>query len=181
MITLEKQIAMPYKEIIYKQDIVTISFDDNNFRVERIKDATIETCTMQYILPVLGLPYYTWLQGLWEGKTLGAEANPLAKELYEDYIVKALAYFVKYEMIIDLSYPMNNKGITVPSDNEGYHKAVSDQINTVKEQTFRKAQAYISRVYVFISDNITALNEEAGSDNQLDIADKSESMSGFIY
>ncbi len=95
-------------------------------------------------------------------KISGAAKNtsPLAKlkirkpngVLVEDYIRKYLAFGVKFEMLPDMSYNTTSQGVvenvaefTMPVD--------SKKLNFLRNETYKKSEAYQRRMIKFLQDN----------------------------
>ena len=176
-----------YKKIIYKQDVLNIAFENKNFNVNNILDTRIQSCTVKYIQPILGDDFYSWFADTFTDCNLTEATNPYAYELYIDYIRNALSYYVKYEMIIDNTYPITNAGVTIQPDSEGYHKAMFESVAAVKKQALTDAQGFIERAVSYIAANRTDLNTECedavdadGNTVILKESETADTQSGFI-
>jgi hypothetical protein len=66
-----------------------------------------------------------------------------------DYLIRTLSWFVKFEIMNDLQYNTSNSGITTNIDD--FSTAVSQkQYDLIKQDTYRKATVYLNDMIDFL-------------------------------
>lgn len=126
--------------LISPQQVIDLSFaKSDQITIDSIKDTKIDAAQEKFIRPVLGDLY----QSLVEDKYT---------QLLEEYIQPALAYYVRYTIIPDLSLKLNDIGVQNPFTAHS-NAATDKQRAELRLQAKDDANALLDKAIRYISDN----------------------------
>lgn len=130
---------------ITKAEVIDIAFERGKLREEYIKDAKVEICEEQFIRPVLGSDLYEHLNQ--DNANLNADETAL-----KVLLKKAIAYYVKYECLPDISLQVGNKGVQLGETD--YSQVASDtQRGVLRETALNNGHTLINRAVRHIESN----------------------------
>lgn len=130
--------------LITASEVIEIAFPNYKFDTARIKDAVIEVAELQHIKPALTKDLY---KKLVTGNITGKYAT-----LLNEYIKKALAYFVKYECLPDVIIDLANAGAF--QNNSEFASAAPDRmLGDLREATLVQARVLMDNAMEYIEDN----------------------------
>lgn len=130
--------------LITAQQVIDYSFTNANTKATLIKDAYIFAAEHDYLKPAIGEDLYnaivTEKDSTWTG---------LNQTLYETYLIKALAFYVKLLVLPDLNINTSNAGLMVNST-EFSSQATSSQRAELAESTRKMASIFIKGALSYI-------------------------------
>jgi hypothetical protein len=125
---------------VMSNSITNLNFDTTLISMNMIKLAEIN-----HLEKPLSRLYYEELVTENDAGTLSV-AN---QTLMNDYLIRTLSWFVKFEIMNDLQYNTSNSGITTNIDD--FSTAVSQkQYDLIKQDTYRKATVYLNDMIDFL-------------------------------
>lgn len=133
--------------LISAEEVISIAFGNKNTNPLLIKSTMIDAAQERHIRPILNNLYDILIvnPALLTGYNL---------ILYQDYLVPSLAYYVKYEVLPDLTITTGSKGTRVSND-EFTNLATDKQRAEIAEKTKDFADALRDKMLRYINDNIT--------------------------
>lgn len=148
--------------IITADEVINISFNPKD-QVDSgvINEFRIESAQLKYIAPVLGNVYKNIISGE-------------HAEFSEKFIKPALAFYVKYTILGELSVKIGNSGIT-RNRNTNYEKVSAQEISRLRRETKETADLLLKKAIAFIIDNRELFSEYTGNIN-----DKKATVNGGI-
>lgn len=126
--------------LITQDKIIDLAFSKvDQITTDAIKSTKIEAAELKYIAPALGRLYGELCKGRYE-------------ELVEGYIAPALAYFVRYEIIPDLSLKVGNAGTQMAfTDNTA--AATDAQRNAARQSAKDSAEVLLQAAVDYLNNN----------------------------
>ena len=94
-------------QLILAQEVISKSFTNKNTLELLIKENFIEVAQEQHIRPVLGDDFYDEIVKQNNDNNLSVDN----KKLLDDFIKDALAFYVKFEVLDDISFNTTSKGV----------------------------------------------------------------------
>lgn len=123
---------------------------------------TIKYVQDSRILPIIGTALYTRIQTLITTDPTGATWPADYKRLLDIYIIDALIWYVLYELPLDISYQVWNKGILRKQGQDTDLPTMSDLLD-IGNHNKNKAEFYGNRLKVYLQQNATASYPEYNS------------------
>lgn len=135
------------------------SYLDENVDVKLIKDV-IELCQDKYILPLLGTALYNEVAD----KIDNDQISGSYETLLENYIHKALKWYVLYEGIPTLTYKFMNKSI-VKKNSENSSPIDTEEVTRLMDNFRNNAEMFAQRLtsYLIANNTTFTLYDNAGS------------------
>lgn len=128
------------RTLIAPQQVVELAFSANNpISPASIKEAKIIAAQEKYLRPVLGKLYDALLDGKYS-------------ELLDEYIRPALAHYVRYAIIPDLSLRLGDKGVLNPFSDHA-NAATDKQRAELRQQDKEDANILIDNAVRYISEH----------------------------
>jgi hypothetical protein len=149
-------------QFVTSQEVINNSFTQSNTDPNFIKDELINQTQLKHIKPVLGEDLYDLIVSENNASSLSA-AN---QYIFDNYIVKAMWWFVKYDVITDIQYRTGSKGVTVPSS-VGAATQVENAVGNTMTTAFNTAIKIMERMTEYIEDNDTDYPTYNSGDNVL--------------
>ena len=149
-------------QFVTSQEVINNSFTQINTDPNLIKEELIEQTQLKHIKPVLGKDLYELIVSENNASSLST-AN---QYLFDNYIVKAMWWFVKYDSITDIQYKTGSKGVTVPSS-LGAAETTENTVSNVMTNAFNTAIKIMERMTEYIEDNDTDYPTYNSGDNVL--------------
>ena len=131
--------------LITSNEVISNSITNLNFDATLISNNMIKLAEINHIEKPLSRPFYEELVTQHHGATLTADNQTLM----DDYLVRTLSWFVKFEIMNDLQYNTSNSGIMTNIDD--FSTAVSQkQYDLMKQDVYRKATVYLNDMIDFL-------------------------------
>lgn len=143
-------------KFITQQEVIDIAFT-REIRPEYVPESKIDIAEMQFVQPVLGEKLY---------QALNVDNTQLSAEqvVAKVHIKKALAYYVKYEILPDLGLQASNRGINL-RDTEMNTPASDRQRGELRETALNNGHTLIGRATQYIEENPQHFPEYTRSGN----------------
>ena len=137
--------------LVNSTQIIAFAFNTSgNFDATLISNSIIKLTEIAHIEKPLGREFYEELVTEHHANTLYANNTTLL----DDYLYRALSYFVKYELMNDIQYNTTSSGIVTNIDE--FSQAVDgDSFKRMKEDTYRKANIFLDDMIEYLTDNPT--------------------------
>lgn len=128
------------RSLITPKQVIELAFSAGNaLSPTSIKESKIIAAQEKYLRPVLGKLYDALLEGNYP-------------ELLEDYLRPALAHYVRYAIIPDISLRLNDKGVQMPFSDHA--NAASDkQRAELRQQDREDADVLLDMAVRYISEH----------------------------
>lgn len=165
--------ALFYSPTQIKEDTPLSKNVDDKYLTE-----TILYCQDIYIQKKIGSTLYDELKSDVNASTL----TGVNKTLMDNYIRKALKWYVMAETVYEVSFPVTNKGV-VSRDGEASTAADRRAIDLVYERYKNKAEHYTQRLINFLCENDTDYPSytDPGSGADVIHPDKDMAFSSTLY
>ncbi len=134
-------------QLITATEIIDLAFTNNTVDENIVKDSFIEIAQEEHIRPVLGDDLYDEIVTQNDAATLTA-AN---QTLLDDYIVPALAFYSKYELMDDMSINTTDKGLQI-LESDFSRAANSDERGDMKNKAKKHGDTYADKMTRFLND-----------------------------
>lgn len=144
---------MPYNNVNNLDRLVTkvevkSSLANLNFDSNLITDDIIKIAEITHIEKVIGREFYEELVTQHDPTGSLSAAN---QTLMDDYLVRCLSWFVRFETLNDLQYNTTGSGIMENIDD--FSQAVSPkQFDLIKQDVYRKATLFLQDMLDFMND-----------------------------
>jgi len=126
---------------------VLATLSNPNFDAGLITDDVIKIAEITHIEKTIGREYYEELVIQHHNATLTAD-NTI---VMNDYLIRCLCWFVRFEILNDLQYQTTNSGVMQNIDD--FSQAVSPkQFDLIKQDVYRKAKLFLQDMLDFIND-----------------------------
>lgn len=137
-------------QFVTAQQVITNVFSSIKTDVNLIKTTTIEQTQLKHIRPVLTEDLYDLIVSENNASSLSA----VNQTIFDTYIVPAMYWFVKYDVLIDVQYKSNSKGV-----NKGFgdfsSQGNNDELSYVMHSAFATGIKILERMTKYIEDNDT--------------------------
>jgi len=131
--------------LITSNEVISNSITNLNFDATLISQNMIKLAEINHIEKPLSRPFYEELVTQHHNATLTTDNQTLM----DDYLVRTLSWFVKFEIMNDLQYNTSNSGIMTNIDD--FSTAVSQkQYDLMKQDVYRKATVYLNDMIDFL-------------------------------
>lgn len=142
------------KKLITADEVIEISFTDDETDPDVIKDAIIDVAEFNHILTALGDPedFADSLYHEIQTENIAEALTPDNLTLLDEYIKPALAFYVKFEILEDLHIRTVNQGLQVNSSEFGT-PASSSQRSDLSKRVFSHATALKEKMLSFLEEN----------------------------
>lgn len=135
-------------QLITAADIITNAFTNNTVDPNVIKDNFIEIAQEEHIFPVLGEDLYDEIVDQNNTASLTAENTTLL----DTYIKPALAFYVKYEILDDMSVNTTDKGLQIP-ESDFSRAANSEERADMKNKAKKHGDTLADKMTRFLKDS----------------------------
>lgn len=135
-------------QLITATEVIELAFTNNTVDALVIKDTFIEISQEEHILPVLQEDLYNEIVDQNNTSTLTTENQTLL----DDYITPALAFYVKYEILDDMSVNTTDKGLQVP-ESDFSRAANSSERGDMKSKSKKHADTFADKMTRFLKEN----------------------------
>ena len=142
--------------LITAQQVVDEAFQDVNMFASKIKDAHIEVAQEDYLRPILGDDFYDHM--------VANHDQPPYVDLIADYLLKPLAFFVKYVVLPEVTISITALGMTMTQP-EGTIAVSDKQAGLMREQAKNNAIALMNKAMRYIDDNDDTFTEYSQADS----------------
>ncbi len=139
--------------LITAEQVISISFTHANTKTALIKDAYILAAQEDFIKPALGVDLYNLIVSEKESGTY----TGLNQTLYETWILKALAFYVKLLILPDMNVNTTNAGL-VGNNTEFSSQVESQKRAELAQATRQMADVFIKGAMNYISENYASFN-----------------------
>lgn len=133
--------------LVTPQEVVERAFTNSeSFDYALLKDYIIEATQLRWLLPVLG-------GDLWDELVTEGDAGSYSatNQILVDKLISPMAFFVKYELIPDMSINQTDAGLQVI--NTEYSTAATDsQRGKIQDQALTHAQTHLKEVVRWLED-----------------------------
>ncbi len=136
--------------LVSEQFIKDTTVIDENVDMKLIRD-TIELCQDKYILPLIGTGLYNEITA----QILASSVSALNTTLINDYIAKALKWWVQYEGADVFTYKFNNKSI-VKRNSDNSTPIDMEEVRRIMEKWRTNAELYSQKITDFLIANSSA-------------------------
>jgi|TARA_B100001094_G_scaffold332747_1_gene406243 hypothetical protein len=144
---------MPYNNVndlarlVTKNEVIS-SLANVNFDPNLITDDIIKIAEITHIEKVIGREFYEELVTQHDPTGTLTTAN---QTLMDDFLVRCLSWFVRFETLNDLQY--NTTGTGIMENIDDFSQAVSPkQFDLIKQDVYRKATLFLQDMLDYISD-----------------------------
>ena len=135
-------------QLITATQVKDLAFTNDTADINVIKDSFIEIAQEEHIRPVLGNDLYDEIVAQNNSATLTAENTTLL----DDYIVPALAFYSKFELLDDMSVNTTSKGLQI-LESDFSRAANSDERGDMKNKAKKHADTYADKMTRFLNDS----------------------------
>ncbi len=131
-----------------------MAFIDDETDPDTIKETIIDVAEFNHILTALGDPedFAGSLYHEIQSQNIAATLTPDNQTLLDEYIVQALAFYVKFEILEDLHIRTVNQGLQVNSSEFGT-SASNSQRSDLSKRVFSHATALKEKMLSFLEEN----------------------------
>lgn len=130
--------------LITASEAITIAFLDKNFPAAKIKDSLIDIAQEEYIRTAIGEDFYN---------AINVEDPPSQyDDLIGNYLQPALAYFILYLMLPEISMQITGSGINVAQTLTG-QSGTDKQREMLRDQALANGNTLLSKAIRYIEDN----------------------------
>lgn len=136
--------------LITAQQVIDQSFTNRNTDLDLIKDEFIEIAQEEYVRPLLGNELYDEIIAEKAGSGLSA----LNTTLVNNYVIPMLAFYIKFEVIPDISINSTSKGLRVLVDSTS-EPATDKQRADIQQKALNHAKTLRDKLIRYIEDNST--------------------------
>ena len=130
--------------LITASEAITIAFLDKNFPSAKIKDSLIDIAQEQYLRPAIGDDFYEAINV--------ADPPTQYDDFIDDYLQPALAYFILYLMLPEISMQITGSGINVPQTQTG-QAGTDRQREMLRSQALANGYTLLNKAVSYIEDN----------------------------
>lgn len=144
--------------LVTAQDVVDNSFTDNTVDPFIIKDYFIEVAQEEHIRPLLSQDLYDVI--------IAGSLDAAHTTLLNDYIKPCLWFYVKFEVIADMSIHLTSKG-TMISDSDFGTAASSRDRNDLQNKAKRMGDTLADKLIRYIDDNSSSFPTYEGASRNI--------------
>lgn len=134
-----------YIPLVTAGEVISNCFTNANTDKALISDTSILLAELAHIKSALGTKFYEELKTQHNNGALTA-AN---QTLMDDFLVRCLSYFVRFEVISEIQNNSSSTGI-VNNIDEFSSIVEPSELNAYKQDTYRKAEIFLSDMIDFI-------------------------------
>ena len=162
--------------LVSEQYIKDTTVIDENVDMKLLRDV-IELCQDKYIIPLVGTGIYNEFQT----QILAGTLTALNTTLLDDYVAKAMKWWVQYEGVDVLTYKFNNKSVSKKTS-ENSQPIDMEEIRRLMEKFRTNAEMYSQRITQYLLANLTSYPLYSNPGNTVDtIHPKRNSYTTGIY
>jgi hypothetical protein len=137
-------------QFVTAQQVIDNSFSSTNTDPNFIKTTSIEQTQLKHIKPVLTEDLYDLIVTENNASSLSA----VNQTIFDTYIVPAMYWFVKHDVILDIAIKSNSKGVNRSFGNFSEQGTNTDVSHTM-EVAFANGVKILERMTEYIQDNET--------------------------
>ena len=142
-----------YKSLITSAEVISKSFTNDNTDPYLISSNNLIITELAHIKDKLGIKFYGELKEQNNNGTL-TTAN---QTFLTDYLNDCLAWFTRFEIINEIQ--MNSTSMGVVTSMDEFSSVVNpSELNVYKQDTYRKAEIFLSDAIEFLNDSDEAAN-----------------------
>ena len=136
-----------YSTLVTSAEVISNSFTNANTDTALISTNTILLAELAHIKPALGKKFYEEIKTQHHNATL-TTAN---QTLMDDFLVRTLCWFVRFEVISEVQNNSTSAGIV---NNIDEFATIIDpsELNAYKQDTYRKSEIYLKDMIDFMED-----------------------------
>jgi len=149
-------------QFVTAQQVISNAFTNTNTDTNLIKTTTIEQTQLKHLKPVLTEDLYDLIVTENNASSLSA-AN---QTIFDTYIVPAMYWFVKYDVILDAHLKSNSKGIN-RSFGDFSEQGDNTDISHVMTSAFMTGLKILERMTEYIEDNESSYSTYESGKNVL--------------
>jgi len=149
-------------QFVTAQQVITNAFTNTKTDTNLIKTTTIEQTQLKHLKPVLTEDLYDLIVTENNASSLSA----VNQTLFDTYIVPAMYWFVKYDVILDSHLKSNSKGVN-RSFGDFNEQGTNNDLSHVMTSAFMTGLRILERMTEYIEDNDTDYPTYTSSENVL--------------
>jgi hypothetical protein len=159
--------------LITAQEVIDIAFTDMNFLPGKIKSSFIEVAQEEYIRPALGDELYAAL--------IAAAPTGDNKALVDNYLKKALAFFVKYECLPDAAMNLTSSGLSLQQA-QGTVAATDKQRDIMRAAALKAGNTLLRAALSYLDANLVKYPAyKTATDQQETVQSNIKIIGGVIF
>ena len=149
-------------QFVTATQVIANAFTNTNTDTNLIKTTTIEQTQLKHLKPVLTEDLYDLIVTENNATNLSASNTTI----FNTYIVPAMYWFVKYDVLVDMQYRSNSKGVN-SAFGEFSSTGTNNDLSAVMMSSFMTGLKILERMTVYIEDNSTSYATYTSSENVL--------------